>query len=371
MEEAKNIVDEAKQRRIFERQSANKAQMREITQDIARWSNRNEDFPYTPVKFVGAGGYGMVFMAINERNLETVAIKACSTLKHSKGMYSSPRHVAVETEILHKTEHPNVLHMHTYFETSAFIYIVMPLAEGTLRDVIKQLSKKGTEDESSVYFGMDSERAMNFLRQILEALDYLKEQSIIHRDLKPDNVLLMRGQIKVADFGSAHNGKTRMKFLTDSDGTNSQENGLLTEKISTVWYRAPEMILGKSEYDFKVDLWAAGLIALELMQGSEMFFNCHTEYEILIVIMRDVGKITEKNWPGVSKLPYYADQLPDFEPTDMVKQAGLTGWKYNVVRSLLTPYPPNRATAMEALDMWPQRPTVVSFRSVKKAKTKE
>jgi serine/threonine protein kinase len=87
------------------------------------------------------------------------------------------------------------------------------------------------------------------LRQILEGLRYLESFNIAHRDLKPSNVLINEfGEVKLADFGLAK----KLKKLS-------------TVKVVTLWYRAPELILGIRGYSPKVDVWSAGCLAAELL----------------------------------------------------------------------------------------------------------
>lgn len=87
------------------------------------------------------------------------------------------------------------------------------------------------------------------MRQILEGLRYLESFNIAHRDLKPSNVLINEfGEVKLADFGLAK----KLKKLS-------------TVKVVTLWYRAPELILGIRGYSPKVDVWSAGCLAAELL----------------------------------------------------------------------------------------------------------
>lgn len=83
-------------------------------------------------------------------------------------------------------------------------------------------------------------------KQLLEGVAYIHSQKLLHRDIKSANILLNRkGELKLGDFGLGR------KFKND---------GNLTYKVVTLWYRAPELILGYKKYDYKVDVWSVGCV---------------------------------------------------------------------------------------------------------------
>lgn len=96
----------------------------------------------------------------------------------------------------------------------------------------------------------------SYIFQLLNALHYCHTHRIVHRDLKPHNLLLNRdGHIKLADFGLARAFKLPIKALT--------------HEVVTLWYRAPEILLGSKVYTMSVDVWSLGCIFAELVSVNE------------------------------------------------------------------------------------------------------
>jgi cell division cycle 2-like protein len=91
------------------------------------------------------------------------------------------------------------------------------------------------------------------MMQIIEGVKYLHDSKILHRDIKSANLLLNnRGEVKIADFGLGR------KFRPDYT---------YTSKVVTLWYRAPELLLGTKQYTEKIDMWSVGCILAEFLIG--------------------------------------------------------------------------------------------------------
>lgn len=147
----------------------------------------------------------------------------------------------------------------------------------------------------------------SLLWQLLNGLHYLHSNWIIHRDLKPSNILVMgegeeQGVVKIADFGLARIYQAPLRPLSD--------NGV----VVTIWYRAPELLLGSRHYTPAVDMWAVGCIFAEMLalkplfQGIEDKSSPHAfQKDQLDKIFRVLGHPTVEKWPMLPFLPHWQD----------------------------------------------------------------
>ncbi len=135
--------------------------------------------------------------------------------------------------------------------------------------------------------------------QLFRGLAFLHHKHIMHRDIKGANILVNRlGQLKIADFGLARAKQTDRytgRIARDYDYTN---------RVVTLWYRAPELLLGEQRYSYGVDVWAAGCIFLEFYTKQPVFRG-NTEVDQSELIWRVCGSPTSATWPEGMALPWY------------------------------------------------------------------
>ena len=94
-----------------------------------------------------------------------------------------------------------------------------------------------------------------YMQQLLSGLQHCHERGILHRDIKPSNLLIDKnGVLKIADFGLANFYPPKHKRS-------------LTNRVVTLWYRAPELLLGSTDYGIGIDLWSAGCLLAEMFSG--------------------------------------------------------------------------------------------------------
>jgi len=200
---------------------------------------------YDLINELGHGGFGSVYRALDRLTGRVLTIKRMRVAPGSEGgSVEMRRTLAQEFRVLASLRHPNVITVFDYgFGEDREPYLVMDLEEHA-----STILEAGRGEPVAVQ--------AELLVQTLRALLYLHRVGIIHRDLKPENVLVVRGQVKVLDFG-----------LSVRRGDDSAEN---RELAGTPGYIAPEVLRGEGPSE-QSDLYALGVIAYELFVGRQPF----------------------------------------------------------------------------------------------------
>lgn len=182
----------------------------------------------------------------------------------------------------------------------------------------------------------------SLLRQLTSGVAYLHDRWVLHRDLKTSNLLLSnRGRLKIADFGMA-------RYVGDPPPPK------LTQLVVTLWYRAPELLLGARSYGRAVDMWSVGCIFAELHLRDPLLQG-KNEVDQLTRIFELCGVPSEESWPGFRRLPNARSlRLPQSSITagSVVRSRfpTLTNAGCALLDSLLSLNPDGRPSAAEMLD---------------------
>lgn len=316
---------------------------------------------YAPVGKIGEGTYGLVYKArmvqqpsngevVPPASESFVAVKKFKSFKNGDGI--SPTAIR-EIKLLRELKNRYIVDLVDVLldEGDKALYLVFDYAEHDLLEMIRW-------HHSRVNQPMPAQTVKSLLWQILHGINYLHKNWIIHRDLKPSNILVTgadkppneRGCVKIADFGLARLFQAPLRPLTDVDAV-----------VVTIWYRAPELLLGTKHYTKAIDLWAIGCIFAELATSKPLFQGQEQERkneernpfqaDQVDKIFRVLGKPSIEQWPGAQHLPNW-NLAQSWQPypnvlTDRVR--GLSEAGYDLLSKLLEYDPTKRITAEAAL----------------------
>lgn len=195
------------------------------------------------------GTYGVVYRARDKRTQEIVALKRLKMEREKEGF---PITSLREINTLLISQHPNVVTVREIVVGSNMdqIFIVMDFVHHDLKGLMETMRKK-----NQVFLCGEIKCLMI---QLLRAINHLHDNWILHRDLKASNLLLSHnGILKVGDFGLAREYGSPLKAYTSV--------------VVTLWYRAPELLLGIKEYSTFIDVWSIGCIFGELLLMEPLF----------------------------------------------------------------------------------------------------
>ncbi|KAI8888021.1 Pkinase-domain-containing protein [Backusella circina FSU 941] len=280
---------------------------------------------YERLNHIEEGSYGIVFRA---RDKETGEIVALKKLKLEPEQGGFPVTSLREIHALMIIKHPNIVNVREIVMGNQMdqVFIVMDFIDHDLKGL---MSDKRTPFSQS--------EVKTLMQQLLSAVSLMHDNWIIHRDLKTSNLLLNnRGEIKVADFGLARKYGSPL--------------GNMTQMVVTLWYRAPELLLGAKEYSIAIDMWSVGCIFAELL-NNEPLLPGRGEIDQLDKIFKLLGSPTEEIWPGFSELPHAKNLAPVYQSYSNLrsKVTILTQAGMDLLSKMLTYDPAKRITAEEAL----------------------
>ncbi|KAF1875305.1 hypothetical protein Lal_00007921 [Lupinus albus] len=292
---------------------------------IKGWVPRRAD-SFEKLDQIGQGAYSSVHKA---RDLETGKVVALKKIRFLSSDPESVRFMAREIYILRQLDHPNVIKLEGVVTstTSTSLYLVFEYMEHDLAGLAALPGIKFTEPQIKC-----------FLQQLLCGLEHCHQRGVLHRDIKGSNLLIdNNGNLQIADFGLA--------TVYDPD-----KKQALTSRVVTLWYRAPELLLGATEYGSGIDLWSVGCILSELLVGKPIMPG-RTEVEQMHKIFKLCGSPSEDYWQR-TKLPH----ATSFKPQHRYKRNIFETFKsfpssaLALVDKLLAIEPENRGSATSALN---------------------
>ncbi|KAJ3015559.1 Cyclin-dependent kinase 2, partial [Thoreauomyces humboldtii] len=281
---------------------------------------------YDKMEKVGEGTYGVVYKARNRETGEIVALKKVKLETEDEGV---PSTAIREISLLKELEHPNCVRLFDIVHTDLKLYLIFEFLD-------LDLKKYMDSADVQAQHGLSQPLIKSYMYQLIKGIMYCHSRRILHRDLKPQNLLIdQQGVLKIADFGLARAFGVPLRAYT--------------HEVVTLWYRAPEILLGVKTYSTAIDMWSIGCIFAEMAMRHPLFPG-DSEIDELFRIFRTLGTPNEMSWPGVSSLPDYKDTFPHWRGQDLSKIVEkLEPHGVDLLRRLLQYNPADRISAKEAL----------------------
>lgn len=230
---------------------------------------------YTNAKHWKDGLSSDIYHAKDPKSSQTVALKVTTP-----AMMTAPHDSIREARILTASKGPNIISLLEAFQQHDRFVLVFPFMSYDLASLLRH-SQLPEASKRSV------------LRDLFTGLAHLHSLGIIHRDIKPSNILLptLRGPAYIADFGTA--------WSASDDGSESASTKHL--EVGTTSYRPPELLFGKQDYGSKLDMWAAGCVAAQVLGlgGATLFDSGDLGSELALIksIFETLGTPDLEVWP--------------------------------------------------------------------------
>ncbi|KAI5305086.1 hypothetical protein KEM56_005345 [Ascosphaera pollenicola] len=287
---------------------------------------------YEIVGFISSGTYGRVYKAIGKLGQKgEFAIKKFKPDRDGDApqytglSQSAIREISLCTELCHA----NVVQLVEVILEDKCVFMVFEFTEHDLLQVIHHHTQyQRTAIPAPV--------VKSIMFQLLNGLLYLHTNWVLHRDLKPANILITaKGAVRIGDLGLARIFRKPLTSLFQGD-----------KVVVTIWYRAPELLLGSKHYAPSVDMWAVGCIFAELLSLRPIFKGEEIKMDgkkgipfqrnQMLKIIEILGLPNKKAWPQITSMPEY----PQFQAllmswlSNIYKQSsGLEAWYYDTLKA--------------------------------------
>mmetsp|Transcript_11379 Transcript_11379/g.34301 ORF Transcript_11379/g.34301 Transcript_11379/m.34301 type:complete len:245 (+) Transcript_11379:94-828(+) len=202
---------------------------------------------YQRIDKIGEGTYGVVYKASDKATGEIVALKKIRLEAEDEGI---PSTAIREISLLKELQHPNIVRLYDVVHTERRLTLVFEYLDQDLKKYLDICEG-----------GLETTILKSFLYQLLCGVAFCHTHRVLHRDLKPQNLLINReGKLKLADFGLARAFGIPVRSYT--------------HEVVTLWYRAPDVLMGSRTYSTPVDIWSVGCIFAEMATSKPLFVRC-------------------------------------------------------------------------------------------------
>lgn len=286
---------------------------------------------YEKLEKIGEGTYGKVFRARDRRTGRIVALKKTRLEMEEEGVPSTALREVSLLQMLSENEHVVKLLSVEHVEENKkpILYLVFEYLDTDLKKYM-DMTGKGPSNP------LPKSIVKSFMYQLVEGVAHCHKHGVLHRDLKPQNLLIDKNTntLKIADLGLGRAFSIPLKSYT--------------HEIVTLWYRAPEVLLGSTHYSTPVDMWSVGCIFAELARKQPLFPG-DSEVQQLLHIFKLLGTPNEQVWPGVTSLKDW-HAFPQWKPQELSKfYPELDTQGIDLMKKMLRYAPADRITAKDAL----------------------
>ncbi|CAL1701863.1 unnamed protein product [Somion occarium] len=280
---------------------------------------------YSKIEKVGT--YGVVYKARDVTTNEVVALKKIRLEAEDEGV---PSTAIREISLLKELKDDNVVRLLDIVHADQKLYLVFEFLDVDLKRYMENCNKSGSPITLDI--------VKRFTHQLTSGLLYCHSHRILHRDLKPQNLLIDKhNNLKLADFGLARAFGIPMRTYT--------------HEVVTLWYRAPEVLLGSRHYSTAIDMWSVGCIFAEMIRRGHPLFPGDSEIDQIFKIFKILGTPNEETWPGVRQLPDYKPTFPQWVAQDVAHQVPTLDVNgLDLLKAMLTYDISKRISAKRTLD---------------------
>eukprot|EP00128_Syssomonas_multiformis_P006224 Colp12_sorted_trinity150504_noHs@6808 len=278
---------------------------------------------YEKIDKLGEGTYGIVYKARNKETGETVALKRIRLDSEEEGV---PCTAIREISLLKELKHVNIVRLHDVLHTEKKLTLVFEYCD---QDLKKYIDACVGEVKPFVI--------KSFLYQLLRGVAFCHEHRVLHRDLKPQNLLInKKGELKLADFGLARAFGIPVRSYS--------------HEVVTLWYRAPDVLMGSRRYSTPIDIWSSGCIFAELANHGRPLFPGSCAEDQLLRIFKVLGTPTPETWPQITEYPDYKPNFPIYPPQSLQSVCpNLDPYGLDLLTRMLKYQPDQRISADEAM----------------------
>lgn len=276
---------------------------------------------------VGSGTYGKVFKAIHVYTKNLAALKKIRMDGEKDGF---PVTAVREIKLLQSLKHDNVVALQEVMVEQNDCFMVFEYLSHDLTGLLNHPT-----------FKLEHAHKKHLGRQLFEGLNYLHRRGVLHRDIKAANILVSTtGQLKLADFGLA-------RFFAKRD------KPLYTNRVITIWYRPPELLLGETHYGPAVDIWSAACVMVEIFTRHAIFPGDGGEINQLDKIYNILGTPTRSDWPGFVDMLWFELLSPTERKPNIFAEKyhdRLTPDAFELLQAMFMYDPAKRPTAEDVLE---------------------